>query len=102
LSALFTLAIFLGTRLGALAQFPPLGDDNTPSLGQFRILVFTNFQAMLAGNPNYSAVTHIFTSPVLYDPNTIIGRSAALQDGSAGDLTGVPVGTAGTISAKPI
>jgi hypothetical protein len=100
MAAWLTLGVCLALRQSAFAQFPALGDDNTQSLGQFRILVFTNFQAMMVGNPNYSAGTHIFTSPVLYDANTIIGRSGPLQDGSAGDIAGVAVGTAGTLISE--
>ena len=40
-------------------------------------------------------MTHVFTSPVLYDQATIVGRSAPLQVGSVGDIGGVPVGYAG-------
>ena len=38
-----------------------------------------------------------YTSPMLYDATTTIGRSAPLLNGSAADLAGVPVGTLGTI-----
>jgi hypothetical protein len=99
--ALFTLAVFLGTSQGAFAQTFGTGviatNDVTQSLGQFNIIVNPTFQGMMTGYPNYSATTHVLISPVLYDQNTIVGRSAPLQVGSAGDLNGVSVGTAGVI-----
>jgi hypothetical protein len=96
IAAVFTLAVFLGARQGALAQFPPRGDDLTQSLGQFNIVINPTFQPLMAGYPGYSASTHILTSPVLYDGATIIGRSDPLHRGSAVDTGGVLVGSAGT------
>ena len=64
--ALFTLAVFLGARQGALAQFPSTaGNDLTPSMGQFSIVVAKNFQPMMVGYPSYNSSTHILVSPVL-------------------------------------
>ena len=100
LSALFSLALSFDTLHAASASFPPQGDDVTPSLGQMKILIAPNFQAMMTGNPNYNSSTHIFTSPLLYDPVTVIGRSSVLLDGSAGDGTGVPTGSAGTVISQ--
>ena len=77
-------------------------NDVTQSLGQFNIIVNPTFQGMMTGYPGYNGATHVLTSPVLYDPNTIVGRSAPLQAGSAGDLNGVPVGTAGVIVSNPM
>ena len=100
---LFTLTVFLGTRQGAFAQtFGPgviATNDLTQSLGQFSIIVNPTFQGMMVGYPTalYNSTTHVFTSPVLYDQTTIVGRSAPLQAGSTGDLNGVPVGVAGVI-----
>jgi hypothetical protein len=95
--ALVTLVIFHGTLRAVTTGFPTQGDDNTQSLGQFNVLVNPAFQPMMAGYPGYSATTHVLTSPTLFDPATIIGRSTPLLDGSASDAAGVPVGSAGTI-----
>jgi hypothetical protein len=94
MSALFTLVAFFAALQGALAQFPGKGDDSTQSLGQFNIIVNPTFQGMMAGYPGYSPSTHIFTSPVLFDATTDIGRSVALHVGDPSDITGVPVGGA--------
>jgi len=101
LGAVFTIIVILGTGPGAFAQ--PFGpgvmatNDLTQSLGQFNIIISPTFQPMMTGYPGYSSSTHVLTSPVLYDPTTIVGRSAPLQAGSTGDLNGVPVGVAGVI-----
>ena len=86
--------LFAGT---AQAAFPGIGDDKVPSLGSFQILVATDFQPVMAGYPGYNAGTKILTSPLLFDPTTVIGRSAPHLDGSPADSGGVMVGTAGTI-----
>jgi hypothetical protein len=88
------LAITVLAALPAFAQFPGIGDDNTQSLGSFKIQITNQFAGMFAGCPGFS--NPILTSPTLYDPFTRVGRSNALQDGSAADTGGVPVGTAGT------
>lgn len=99
--ALFALTVFLGTRQGAFAQaFGPgtiATNDNTLTLGQFTVIVNPAFQTRMMGYPGYNSTTHVLTSPVLFDPNTIVGRSAPLQVGSVGDISGVPVGNAGII-----
>ncbi len=82
-----------------LAPFPGQGDDTAPSLGTFDIFIAPNFQAMMTGYPGYDASTGILTSPILADPTTIIGRSAPHLHGSAPDLNGTPVGTAGVMVA---
>lgn len=99
-SALFTLAIFLDARPDALAQFPGQGDDVTQSLGQFRIVVNPAFQPMMASYPGYDGLSFRLTSPVLYDPATLIGRSNPLFDGSAADTGGVAVGTAAILVSE--
>ncbi len=75
-------------------QFPAIGDDNTSSLGSFKIQVTNQFAGLFAGCPGFN--NPILTSPTMYDPATKVGRSDALLDGSAADTNGVPVGTAGT------
>ena len=92
----FALTISMMAAIPAFAQqFPPLGDDNTSSLGSFKIQVNNQYQALFAGCPGYA--NPILSSPTMYDPATKVGRSNALLDGSAADINGVPVGTAGTI-----
>jgi hypothetical protein len=89
----------------ARAQFPGQGDDTTTSLGKFSIYVNTPFVAAInAAAPaltglgyTWTPATQTLTSPILYDPSTVIGRSAPLLAGSAADNAGVAVGTAGTM-----
>ena len=95
--ALLAMASFVVLTFCAQAQFPARGDDTTQSLGQFRIVVNPAFQGLMVGYPGYSATTKRLTSPLLYDPSTIIGRSDPLLDGSGNDAAGVAVGSAGTI-----
>ena len=98
----------LGTAvLGAIALFPSSvqaavfdtgpADDNTSSLGNFRIWVDPDFRDLVAGFPGYDPGTFRLTSPTLYDPSTVIGRSNIHEDGDATDIGGTSVGTAGTI-----
>lgn len=88
------LAISVLAALPAVAQFPAQGDDNTSSLGSFKIQVTNQFAGMFAGCPGFN--NPILSSPTMYDPFTRVGRSSALRDGSTADTGGVPVGTAGT------
>lgn len=93
------LVMFVLTAIPAVAQqFPPIGDDNTSSLGSFKIQITNQFAPMFAGCPGFN--NPILSSPTMYDPATRIGRSAALLDGSAADTNGVPVGTAGTVISE--
>lgn len=82
----------------AAAQFPPLGDDLTSSLGSFKIQVTNQFAPMFAGCPGWN--NPILSSPTMYDPATKVGRSDPLLDGSLADQNGVPVGSAGTIVSE--
>ncbi len=77
--------------------FPGRGDDLTYSLGKFMIAVDDPFQVLMDTYPGYDAATARLLSPTLYDRATLIGRSAPHLDGSAEDLGGVPVGSAGTV-----
>ena len=80
------------------AQFPGRGDDVTPSLGKFNVVVDPHYEAVLNSNPAYAPFLsnkggHLnFTSPILFDPTTTIGRSDPLTAGSAADIAGVLVG----------
>jgi hypothetical protein len=82
------LAIFLAGMLAAwqtsAQPFPPQGDDTTPSMGVFRIIVDPLFRPLLGptGPPtSFSGYTGFhssdgrLTSPMLIDSSTIIGRS---------------------------
>ena len=89
--------LFVGTAQAGFPGFPGKGDDNVPSLGSFQILVATGFQPVMVGYPGYNAGTKILTSPLLFDPSTVIGRSAPHPDGSPADSDGVMVGMANTI-----
>jgi hypothetical protein len=94
-----TLVMFLLAAISAGAQqFPPIGDDNTSSLGSFKIQLTNQFAPMFAGCPGFN--NPILSSPTMYDPATKVGRSNALLDGSPADTNGVPVGTAGTVVSE--
>ncbi|MEZ4770904.1 MAG: hypothetical protein R2844_21115 [Caldilineales bacterium] len=75
------------------------GDDTAPSLGTFDIFIEPDFRPLMAGYPGYNATTFVLTSPTMYDPTTIIGRSAPHLHGSPPDVNGTPVGTAGVVIA---
>lgn len=71
------------------------GDDTPQSFGQFWILIDPAYQSQFAGCPAYNTTTHVLQSPILYEPHTVIGRSARLKDGGPGDASGVSTGLAG-------
>lgn len=79
--------------------FPGQGDDSAPSLGTFDIFVQPDFRPLMAGYPGYNAASFVMTSPTMYDPTTIIGRSAPHLHGSPPDVGGTQVGTAGVMIA---
>lgn len=95
----FALAA-LSTATDVQAQFPPRGDDVTPSLGQFNVVVDPHFALPVKNNPAYAPYLSNkggnlnFTSPILFDPTTTIGRSDPLTAGSAADTAGVLAGSA--------
>ncbi len=81
----------------ALAQFPNApGNETTQSFGQFQILVEPKFAPLFTGCPGYDATTRVLTSPLLYDPGTVIGVSAATKESGGGGAEhhppGIPVG----------
>ncbi|HEY6348095.1 MAG TPA: hypothetical protein VI636_01675 [Candidatus Angelobacter sp.] len=55
--------------------FGPAGNDVTTSLGSFKIQVVSQFASLMSACPNYDPTTRILSSPTLFDPATIIGRS---------------------------
>lgn len=69
-------------------------NDTTTSLGTFIINVSPAFQPVFAGAsvPGYDPVSHIYVSPILYDPSTTIGRSAPFPN-PGGPVSGVNIGT---------
>src|ERR1051326_6348407 len=98
-----TKILFLVVLATCLATLPlcaqnftgPKTDDHPQSFGQFWILIDPAYQPQFAGCPAYNPTTHVLQSPLLYDPVTVIGRSAPLKDGGPGDASGVPTGLAG-------
>lgn len=92
--------VLVGLNTGAplQAQFPGRGDDVTPSLGRFNLVVDPHFEAAIKSNPAYAPYLSNkggdlnFTSPILFDPTTTIGRSDPLSAGSADDTAGVLAG----------
>jgi hypothetical protein len=80
------------------------GTDTTTSLGQFSIVINPAFKPGFAGNPGYNPATNIFTSPILFDPSTLINRSSTTTVGSSLYFGGLPVGAPsnGTVSAGSI
>ena len=71
-------------------------DDKMTSMGKFQIKVSEDFIGLMAGYPGYDGVSRL-TSPRLFDPNTVVGRSVYHLDGDATDIGGASVGTANTI-----
>jgi hypothetical protein len=72
------------------------GDDVMPSIGKFRIVVGAPYRSLMSGYPGYDGVSRL-ESPLMSDPSTTVGRSAAHTHGSGADTSGTAVGTAGTI-----
>ena len=81
----------------AAGTFPTKNDDRMTSLGQFRIFVRCEWRPLVAGYPGYNPATYRLESPLLFDPETKIGRSTAFTEGSPADTGGIPVGTANTL-----
>ena len=86
-------AIALWPGQAQAAQFPGgPADDVTQSLGKFEIVVHPQFRSLFSNLRGYDPKTYTFTSPILYDGNTIIGRSDPHLDGDATDIGGATVG----------
>jgi hypothetical protein len=77
------LAVLI-VQSGQAQVFPPQGDDVTPSMGVFRIIVDPLFRPLLgptgpptsfAGYTGFHSSDGRLTSPMLIDSSTIIGRS---------------------------
>ena len=85
----------------AYSQYPPAPvNDNTASFGSFQILVNPKFASQFAGCPtaNWNPATRIFSSPLLYDPSTVIGVSGVTTEGKPEEDHGVPVGTGPSVT----
>lgn len=85
--------------------FGPAGNDVTTSLGSFKIQIVSKFASMMSSCPNYDPSTRILSSPTLFDPATIIGRSDVSLAGH--DIANTPfevgavnVGMAGIVVNK--
>jgi len=87
--------------LAAPAVFPPQGDDVTPSMGLFRIIVDPHFRPLMdpTGAPNffsgylgYHSADGRMTSPTLIDNTTTIGRSSRNNRPYAFPILGIPIG----------
>ena len=76
-------------------------DDTTGSLGMFIVWISNAhsgfFRSLVAGEAGWNPVTHEWTSAVLEDHLTKIGRSYVFAEGSPADLGGVRVGSANTM-----
>ncbi|HEV2990530.1 MAG TPA: hypothetical protein VG759_18990 [Candidatus Angelobacter sp.] len=86
-------------------SFPPAGDDQTTSLGSFKIRIVDKFTTLMSSCPNYNATTKTLSSPTLYDGGTIIGRSDVSLTGhdiahTPFELGAVNIGTAGIVINK--
>lgn len=84
------------TPIHGLGPYLGVGDDTIPSMGKFRILVAPEFRSLMTGYPGWDGTSRL-DSPTLFDPATVIGRSAPHVDGDATDTGGAVVGTAGTV-----
>jgi hypothetical protein len=62
------------------------GDDVARSMGKFAIWIHPTYRPLVQTNPCFTNSTGEFVSPLMFDPNTIIGRSAPYDDGDATDI----------------
>lgn len=84
----------------ASAAYPAQGDDVTPSIGILILWVEDTpaaFRSFVNNEQGWNAdCPNCWTSAVLQDPTTRIGRSSPFPDGTE-PAAGVPTGTAGTL-----
>lgn len=80
-------------------QYPPQGNDSTSSMGAFKVKIMPQFVPLFYNPgppaiqcPGFDPTTNILSSPQLFDPATLIGRSMAIPDGSSPDVNGIQVG----------
>ena len=94
-SLLKAVRVLLASRRPSFLSIFGLVLDVTPSLGQFNLVVDPHFETAIKSNPAYAPFLSNkggdlnFTSPILFDPTTTIGRSDPLRAGSADDTAGV-------------
>jgi PEP-CTERM motif len=100
LLASLAVGLIAGMASPAFADSFPAAPENlaTTSLGKFSITVAQPFWTLIAADTpagfNYNPITHVLTSPLLYDSNTTIGVSASIPAGvgSPAETAGVQVG----------
>ena len=67
--------LILATLVGITMVSAGTGsDDKITSRGKYQIVVNPQFRPLMVGYPGYDGSSKL-DSPVLYDPNTLIGRS---------------------------
>jgi hypothetical protein len=102
LCAVAVMAMFLIAQSPAeqpKAGFPPIGWDNVQSAALFRIYVYPAFQGYMTGYPGYvppgpGEYWGKLTSPLMYEPTTLIARSDPHVDASwVPDFSGSWIGT---------
>src|SRR5690348_14144283 len=76
-------AITFPTSCNNGAPTTPPCNDVTTSLGSFRLRIDEKFTGLFMGYPGFSASR--LNSPVLFDPNTMIGRSDVFGEGTGAD-----------------
>ncbi|MEK8020585.1 MAG: hypothetical protein VSS75_027275 [Candidatus Parabeggiatoa sp.] len=90
------------------AGFPGAGVDNVPSLAKFKVTFTKEFATGMAkkffcqgfNNTNCPTKAREFTSVMLYEPNTKVGRSDPHQDGDGTDeIWGADVCQAGSTTS---
>lgn len=92
------------SAVSAHAQlFPPQGNDTTNSLASFKVQISPQFVNLFSRPnlpnppitcPGFDSTTNILSGPLMFDQQTVIGRSMSIPggDGSGPDFGGVPVG----------
>src|SRR5438445_8905224 len=101
-SAALLLCGWFGITQPSEAQiFPPQGDDVTPSMGLFRIIVDPHFRPLMdptgpptsfGGYVGYHSADGRMTSPTVVDTTTMIGRSGRNNRFYAFPAGGIPIG----------
>jgi len=84
LATMICLVSLVGlAAIPAYCQFPGPGPESTGSFGSFKILVDPSLAHLFTGCPGWDATSRILSSPLLYDPSTVIQVNAATTE-SAG------------------
>jgi len=64
----------------AYCQFPGPGPETTASFGSFKVLVDPGLAHLFTGCPGWDPASRILSSPLLYDPSTVIQVNAATTE----------------------